>query len=47
MIVLDTHIWIWWVPDQIIVATPRILDAEIVSTDNKILSYSHVRHAAP
>ena len=33
--------------DQIIVATARILDAPIVTVDDKILSYSHARHAAP
>jgi PIN domain nuclease of toxin-antitoxin system len=31
--------------DQIIVATARILDAEVLTMDKKILSYPHVRHA--
>ena len=31
--------------DQIIVATARILDAEILTADTKILTYPHVRVA--
>lgn len=31
--------------DQIVVATARILDVEVVTVDSKILSYPYVRHA--
>ena len=30
--------------DQIIVATARILDCPIITTDQKILAYPHVKH---
>ena len=50
MIVLDTHVWVWWVhgefhrdpADQIIVATARVYDCPLVTSDEKILTYPHV-----
>ena len=52
MIVLDTHIWVWWVHNdaqlqgkyrEIIVATARIYDLSLLTADDKILSYAHVK----
>ena len=78
MIVLDTHIWVWWVhdetkltetqaeaiaenesdiiestrlpgafhrdpADQIIVATARLYDCPIVTSDGRIVKYPHVK----
>ena len=45
MIVLDTHVWVWWVhgADQIIVATARVYDCPIVTLDARILAYPHVK----
>ena len=44
MILLDTHIWIWWVDgsrdpaEQIIVATARVFDIPLLTADHKILN---------
>ncbi|MFN4834859.1 MAG: hypothetical protein ACK5BG_09990 [Pseudanabaena sp.] len=50
MIVLDTHIWIWWVhgdlADQIITATAKVLGCPLVTADTKILNYSGVETIA-
>lgn len=53
MIVLDTHVWVWWVhgdpADQIIVATARVFDSPLATVDTRILAYPHVTlsvHAA-
>ena len=66
MILLDTHIWVWWVDgnenlsiaiestrlpgvfhrdpaDQIIVATARIYDCLLITTDERITNYPHVK----
>ena len=69
MIVLDTHIWVWWVhgdkrltetqietitaklpgefhrdpADQIIVATARLHNCPLVTSDGNLLNYSHVK----
>jgi PIN domain nuclease of toxin-antitoxin system len=51
VILLDTHVWVWWVhqddrlstkADQIIVATARHHGCELVTMDQRILSYPHV-----
>jgi PIN domain nuclease of toxin-antitoxin system len=50
MILLDTHIWIWWVDrnprltpnHQIIVATVHVLNLPLFSLDEKIVQYPHV-----
>ncbi len=46
MIILDTHIWIWWIyndarlNEQLCkVATARIHDCPLLTVDNKILDY--------
>jgi PIN domain nuclease of toxin-antitoxin system len=75
MIVLDTHVWVWWVhgderltarqsewltenearglgvsviscwevANQIIIATARVHDAPLLTSDEKILAYPHVK----
>ena len=52
MILLDTHIWVWWVDtgsfhrdpaDQIIVATARLYDIPLLTADSHILQYPYVR----
>ncbi len=45
MIVLDTHIWVWWVHNdaQFIVATARIHDCSLLTVDDRILNYAHVK----
>jgi PIN domain nuclease of toxin-antitoxin system len=52
MIVLDTHIWVWWAhaseqltraQEQIIVATARFYDCPLITSDKRILNYPHVK----
>ena len=41
MIVLDTHIWVWWVHgDSTLSASTRAL---LVTVDGKIQEYPHVK----
>ena len=69
MIVLDTHVWIWWTLETerlsaaqkrviednegdligvsaIIVATARVHACDLVTSDEKIVKYPHVRTIA-
>jgi PIN domain nuclease of toxin-antitoxin system len=45
MIVLDTHVWVWFVDpaDRIIIATAITIAASVVTKDEKILNYPHVK----
>jgi len=51
VIVLDTHIWVWWVAgtfrrdpaDQLIVATARVYDCPLLTADGRILNYASVK----
>ena len=42
MILLDTHIWVW-LADQIIVATARVYGLDLLTVDDRMLKYEHVR----
>ena len=50
MIVLDSHIWFWWINlehhrdpfDRIIIATALELDARLASVDGHFVSYTEL-----
>ncbi len=50
MIVLDSHIWFWWINlehhrdpfDRIIIATALELDARLASVDGYFVSYTEL-----
>lgn len=57
MIVIDTHIWIWWVHGHVEIkpwmrelllkheSTARIYACELLTADQKILNYAGVKSA--
>ena len=48
MILLDTHVWIHWsMRMTLLVATARALDCPILTSDENILRYAHVRAIGP